>query len=138
MLQRLRGGGWCHGKNLAAIARCVALGLIYSEEDAARDQAHLARAAAACGVVFELEPDDVQEIFLWPENVECWNLFHQEFSTQWLRDVDGPYSLNYPGIESGMRLMDIKRKRWAKLFAGFQEMERAMLAGWAEQRSKET
>jgi hypothetical protein len=52
--------------------------------------------------------------------------------------MDGPYSLNYPGIESGMRLMEIKRKRRAKLFAGFQEMERAMLAGWAEQRSKET
>lgn len=61
--------------------------------------------------------------------------------TQWRVGVGGPTGLDYPGVESVMRLSFERspkdRAGRAELFVGLQVMERATLGEWARQAERE-
>jgi hypothetical protein len=73
------------------------------------------------------------QIDVWPDNVEAVNVF-VEVSTQWrYAGMGSPSGLDYPSIESTLRMTGIPRKRWAGLFADVRVMERAALEHFANQ-----
>lgn len=88
------------------------------------------------GLVIELPEEPVEEIYLWPENVRAWNTF-QSAQSQWIVGMGGATGLNYPGVESMLRMCGIPRREWPDLFGLIQEMERATLEVWDEKRSKD-
>lgn len=110
----------------------MALGLVQSDEDERQRQASSESAAAAIGLVIR-QPDQpaCDDLYLWPENVASWNLF-QAVSTQWMVSMAGATGLNYPGVESVMRLSGVKRGDRERVFNEIQCMERATLSAWRE------
>lgn len=92
--------------------------------------------AAALGLmpVWEAGSLELPEVYLWPENVDVWRFF-QGCGTQWLSGVGGPTGLNYPGIETDMRLSGVKKSLRRDWFAKIKVMERAMLSAWSEKRN---
>lgn len=76
----------------------------------------------------------LETIYLWPENVEIWNLY-QAVQTQWQHGMAGPTGLNYQAVEIVMRQRRIKRVDQAEVFETIQEMERASLQAWSELRN---
>ena len=71
------------------------------------------------------EPEE-EICWVWEEN---WNsvLFFFACSTQWIVGMGGRAGLNYPGVESAMRINGIKQKDRKALFADLQTMEFAAL-----------
>ncbi|KQW96979.1 hypothetical protein ASC94_09230 [Massilia sp. Root418] len=109
-----------------------------TEAEQRREVAKVDAALAAFGLVAEWPAVEVEEIYLWPCNVESWTLF-QRLQSQWIAGgMGGATGLNYAGVESALRMMDIKAGKRAKLFADIQLMEHATLEAWDEKRSKET
>lgn len=80
--------------------------------------------------------DDVEALYLWPENVASWSFF-QSVSTQWNVGTGGAVGLNYPSVKLVMEMQGIRRHRRAELFAEVQAMERATLIAWAERNKHE-
>ena len=133
MLQRLheRSGG--DGKKLELAARLAALGLVETEDSLSRELEEVDAALAAIGLVAEVPVSKLEELYLWPENVPAWNLFHA-VSTQWIGGDSGATGLNYTGVEVVMRKRRIKRCDEERLFREIQVMERATLRAWRERR----
>jgi hypothetical protein len=91
----------------------------------------MADALAALGLYCEDDQViDEDEFWLWPENEEAWWLWCT-VQTQWVIGMAGPVGLNYPGVESCMRMRGIPKKRIAGLFGLIQAMESAALEEWA-------
>eukprot|EP01034_Spumella_vulgaris_P039387 gene39387-48676_t len=124
-------------KKLADFARCAALGLMANEAEQLREDREVDAALAMWGLVADRSQVALLDVYLWPCNVPSWDLF-QRLQSQWLVGMSGAVGLNYSGVESAMRLMDIKKGKRAKFFADIQVMERATLAAWEERRNKES
>jgi hypothetical protein len=77
--------------------------------------------------------EQLEPLYLWPENIPSWDLF-QAVSTQWVVGMGGAVGLNYQGVEVVMRKRRIKRADECKLFADIQVMERATLNAWSERK----
>lgn len=110
----------------------MALGLVRSDEDEQRQQDSNDSAAAVIGLLIRRSsPPPCEELYLWPDNVASWNLF-QAVSTQWMATMAGVTGLNYPGVETVMRMSGIKRRDRERVFNEIQCMERATLSAWRE------
>ncbi len=99
-----------------------------------REMTEVEKAAAMFGLKPEWAAEPAEQIYLWPENVKIWNLF-SSLGTQWKRDMDGAYGLDYPGVEVVMRIWRIKRKHEQDVFRKIQLMEQATLEAWGERRN---
>lgn len=74
-----------------------------------------------------------------PDNWDTWQTF-LAVSTQWVWAPMGMggaarVALNHCALESGLRLMGIKRKRWPDVFADLRLIERAVLVADNEMRA---
>ena len=118
-------------KKLAQVARCAALGQLVSAEELEEERQEVYESAAEFGLMPIFQQEQVEPLYLWPENVEAWNFF-QSVSTQWVIGPSGPIGLNYAGVDVARDALGIKRKGWPKLFIGLQAMERATLSAWRE------
>jgi hypothetical protein len=94
----------------------------------------VAEVMAALGIYCE-EPVviDDDEFWLWPENETTFSLW-LTIQTQWLIGPTGPTGLNYPGIETCMRMHGFNKKVQQQLFGSIQVMEQAALEEWASKR----
>ncbi len=103
-----------------------------SSERADTDRAN--DALAALGLYaeggLELKQD---EYWLWPENDEAFG-FWLSVQTQWNAGMGGATGLNYPGVETCLRMRGLKKKARQQMFLLIQMMERACLEEWARQR----
>ncbi len=90
----------------------------------------LADDAAAFGLVLPTQPAD--EFELWPEHVPAVELFYA-VQTQWRVLPSGHFQgLDYPAVESLMRMRRYPVKQRAALLAELQIMELAALAVWRD------
>jgi len=89
-------------------------------------------AAMGLQLVDDLEAQQ-DEYWLWPENDEAFG-FWLSVQTQWNASMGGATGLNYPGVETCLRLRGLKKKARQHLFLLTQMMERACLEEWAQQR----
>lgn len=88
-------------------------------------------ALAVMGLVAVWPSTDVEEFYLWPENLQAWKLFSSA-QTQWHVGPGGPIGMNYQGVEVIMRKSRIKRADEGHLFQMIQAMEWETLAAWRE------
>ena len=113
----------------------MARGQIEFGHDEPVEQNHVNDAAAAMGLYAEggitLQED---EYWLWPENDEAFSMW-LAVQTQWNAGIGGATGLNYPGVETCLRLRGLKKKAQQKLFLLIQMMERAYLEEWARKRN---
>lgn len=94
----------------------------------------VAEAMAAFGLQCEEEiVVDDDEFWLWPENEEAFALWCA-LQTQWTVGMAGVVGLNYPGVESCMRMRGVGKRKRLPLFELIQAMERAALEEWAAKR----
>lgn len=97
-------------------------------------------AIEASAQAFGLRPvwDDAEierdEVYLWPENVEIWNLFNA-CGSQWMEGLNGRTGLIYTGVEVVMNMRGVKKSKRPDVFSKIQVMERAMLNAWSEKRN---
>jgi hypothetical protein len=107
------------------------------EESAPKNHA-IHQALAQWGLAVDdsaIRPAEVHPVYLWPENVEVWNLWHA-IQTQWRDGMAGRTGLDYTSVESVIRHRTSWRPRKRKqAFALIQACERAALDAWAEKRS---
>jgi hypothetical protein len=112
----------------------MARGQIEFGNDAPAEHDHFNEALAAMGLCAEggvaLQED---EYWLWPENDEAFSMW-LSVQTQWSAGMGGATGLNYPGVETCLRLRGLKKKAQQKLFLLIQMMERACLEEWAQKR----
>lgn len=90
----------------------------------------------------EDDADDARAFAVEPDNWDNWLIF-LAVSTQWVWVSSGMTdaaraALNYPGVESGLRMMRIKRKRWPAVFADLRVIEQAVLVADNEMRARAT
>lgn len=90
----------------------------------------------------EEDADDASAFAVEPDNWDNWLIF-LAVSTQWVWVSSGMTdaaraALNYPGVESGLRMMRIKRKRWPAVFADLRVIEQAVLVADNEMRARAT
>lgn len=90
----------------------------------------------------EDDADDARAFAVEPDNWDNWLIF-LAVSTQWVWVSSGMTdaaraALNYPGVESGLRMMRIKRKRWPAVFADLRVIEQAVLVAGNEMRARAT
>jgi hypothetical protein len=76
----------------------------------------------------------VEPLYLWPDHVEIWNLFHR-CGTQWHFAEGMRTGLNYPGVEVMLRYT-VERHARRQMLIDLQVMEHAALSAWEEQRQK--
>nr|WP_308495396.1 DUF1799 domain-containing protein [Duganella aceris] len=107
--------------------------MIETEGALAREQRVVDEALAAIGLVAVTPVTKLEELYLWPENVRSWNLFHA-VGTQWNIGANGAVGLNYQGVEMVMRNWRIKRRDEQRVFREIQVMERATLRAWEERK----
>ena len=114
--------------------RLLARGQIEFGHDEPAEHDHVNDALAAFGLSAEggiaLNED---EYWLWPENYEPFNMW-LAVQTQWSAGMGGATGLNYPGVETCMRLRGLKKKAREHTFLLIQMMERACLEEWSRQR----
>jgi len=93
-------------------------------------------AAAGLGLVpiWAQAAVEVPEVYLWPENVAVWRLF-QACNTQWKSGLAGPTGLDYPAVETVLRIRRVKKADLLSVFSMIQVMERSMLSAWSEKRN---
>jgi hypothetical protein len=102
--------------------------------DAPAELDHVNDALAALGLyAVEGVALDQDEFWLWPESSDAFDMW-LAIQTQWAVSTGGITGLNYPGVETCMRLRGLKKKARASLFLLIQMMERASLEEWARQR----
>ena len=94
---------------------------------------HVARGLEALGLSLEGELDVEEEFYLWPSNLQAFELW-QRLQSQWLYAEGHPVGLNYAGVEAAVRLIQIPNRRRAEMFSAMQVMEFAALDEWAKQR----
>lgn len=88
----------------------------------------------------EEDADDASAFAVEPDNWDNWLIF-LAVSTQWVWTSLGMagaarVALNLPGVESGLRMMGIKRKRWPAVFADLRVIEKAVLVADNEIRAR--
>lgn len=112
----------------------MARGELRFGDEAGKAERHVNEALAAFGLV-AVDDQVLQqdEYWLWPENEEAFALWIG-LQTQWNVGMAGAVGLNYPGVETCMRMRDIACKKRAELFAMVQLMEQACLEEWAAKR----
>lgn len=77
---------------------------------------------------------DQDEYWLWPENEKTFSLW-LAVQTQWsVAGMGGAIGLNYPGVETCMRLRGMGRKKSIRAFEQIQAMEQVTLEEWARKR----
>lgn len=109
----------------------MALGLVVSEVERERDEETVDDALALFGLYAVRPETQVIEVYLWPENLQSWNLF-QELSTQWVWGPDGKKGISYPSIEFVMKMAGIKKRQRQRVYRDIQAMEWATLSAWNE------
>jgi hypothetical protein len=99
-------------------------------------------AFAKFGLVLEGDLVLEEECFLWPDNVQAFNLW-MSVQTQWhWTSIPGGIGggravrtgLNYPGVETCIKHRPIPKKERAWYFTAVQEMEQAALEEWNTER----
>jgi hypothetical protein len=133
-------------KKLDEVARYWAGGDLISEEEHARQLAHLEEQFRLSGIVPDRPLDEIEpvlEVYLWPQNVQAWDLF-MRVQTQWKVRVEAAgggmgyriesrrTGLDYEGVEIVMRRMRIPPRRRDERFCDVQVMEFAALEEWAK------
>lgn len=112
----------------------MARGQIEFGDSSPEVEEYVDKALAAFGLYAEgglvLEQD---EYWLWPENEEPF-AFWLAIQTQWNVGMAGATGLNYPGVETCLRMHGFKPRDRQRLFLQVQMMERACLEEWARQR----
>ena len=63
---------------------------------------------------------------IFPDNMLAAKVF-EVLDTQWRTGMGGLHGLEYGTIPSVLRLLDVGRKEWKRLFADLRTMERAVL-----------
>ena len=105
--------------------------------DAPVERDHVMDALAAFGLCSDGGLDNQHdEYWIWPENEETLSTWFT-LQTQWNVGMAGPTGLNYPGVETCMRLRGLKKKLRKQMFPLIQMMERACLEEWAHKRKIE-
>jgi len=120
-------------KKLAEVARHAALGQLVDEETEQQAETEVDTALAVFGLVAMRNVETPDELYLWPENVATWNLFHA-LSTQWLVGMGGATGLNYEAVNIVMNHRRIARRDRNRVFEEIQVMERATLKAWSEKK----
>lgn len=132
MLALVRAAGAGHRKKLEEAARLWARGDLQKEQEHAQAQEGLDEQFAFFGLV----PDRpalpaLEPFYLWPENLEAWNLF-QSVQTQWRGIGMAREGLDYAGVH----LVIGERRKWRvrrrQLFTAVRIMEASALLAWAE------
>lgn len=91
-------------------------------------------ALAAFGLVREgPEPDDAT-FRVWPENWQALVIF-SALATQWAVGMGGPTGLRYESIPVVLRMRQVPRADWPRLFEQVRVMESESLKYFAERRS---
>ena len=88
------------------------------------------------GLGLEFEPElaiDQDEFWLWPENEAVFWLW-AGLQTQWVVGMAGATGLNYPSVETDMRMMGIPKKKRRDYYLFIKNMEQAALEEWASKR----
>lgn len=122
-------------------------GLVQSLRLAGATEADIAQVVAERGEATPDDPDeddadDARAFAVEPDNWDNWLIF-LAVSTQWVWVSSGMtdaarVALNNPGVESGLRMMRIKRKRWPAVFADLRVIEQAVLVADNEMRARAT
>jgi hypothetical protein len=89
---------------------------------------------------FGLVPDRpvlpaLEPCYLWPENLEAWNLF-QSVQSQWRGAGMAREGLDYAGVHRVIGQRRAWRLHRRQRFSELQVMEAAALAEWAERAAK--
>lgn len=94
----------------------------------------LAEAFVAAGLRYEGGSIvDQDEFWLWPENEEVFWVW-LGLQTQWMVGMAGATGLNYSGVESDLRMLEIPRARRRQFYVSIKHMEHAALEEWASKR----
>lgn len=113
----------------------MARGRIEFGGSAPQVEENINEALAAFGLYAEggivLEQD---EYWLWPENEEAFGVW-LAIQTQWSVGMAGATGLDYPGVETCLRMHGFKPKARQRLFLQVQMMERACLEEWAHRKT---
>lgn len=136
MLLQVPGRAKRSRKKLAQLARLAALEQLWDGKKERSSAGKLDQVAAMFGLYIVADDRAAREpgiFYLWPENVEAWNLFCK-VRTQWHTDNGHATGLNYNGVEVVMRKHRIKRSEELDMFKKIQAMEQAMLEAWSEKR----
>lgn len=73
-------------------------------------------------------PAPIQELSIWPENVEAVNFFVEFCSTQWrVSGMGGETGLDYTAVLACIREQRLKRDKSEQLFEDIRTMERGAL-----------
>ena len=115
----------------------MALGQLQGKDQAEEDEAAVDEAAAAMGLylVREVEREQADEFYLWPENLPALLLFN-DVQTQWQVGPLGPTGLNYPGVRASPAFNRLPVDEREAIFEGACVMERAYLAALAERAAQ--
>ncbi|MES2909884.1 MAG: DUF1799 domain-containing protein [Pseudomonadota bacterium] len=66
------------------------------------------------------------ELGIWPENVDAFNVYRRLYSSQWVvAGMGGVIGLNYTSLHFFLELEGIPRDRWPEVVDGVQVMESA-------------
>lgn len=110
----------------------MALGQVHDEVQEQREEEEVDDALAAFGFFAVRPAAEFEDLYLWPENLACWQLF-QAVATQWNVGPSGPIGLNYLAVEMVRKHRGFKNKEWSSsVFEEIQAMELATLAAWKE------
>lgn len=91
------------------------------------------RAVDASGAAATLAPHVEPEPWcLWPVNLPVWTVWRR-LQTQWRVGMAGATGLDYPAVWLLVEKL-LPRRRRDEAFAALQQMERAVLEVWAQQR----
>lgn len=140
MLERVSHAGAGHRKKLEEVARAWARGDLQAQTDHDTARAEHEEAAAAIGLQIEWPTpaaDTQAAIYLWPQNVEAWNLF-MACGGQWRLDASGArVALDYAAVEIVMARLRIRPKRRRQRWHELVLMESASLDEWRKRAEVE-
>lgn len=106
--------------------------ILHPEADEAATD-HLAEQFAGLGIQWEDDlVVDEEEFWLWPENEEVFWLW-AGLQTQWVIGMAGAVGLNYPSVETDLRMLAPKKKH-RDYYLLIKNMEQAALEEWASKR----
>lgn len=135
MLALVPAAGRGERKKLEEVARHWARGDLLNEQEDAQAQDALDEQLALWGLVPDapIEPEP-SELYLWPENVACWDLF-MELQTQWRIGAMGRTGLDYAAVDRVIGERRAWRLRRRQRRAEIRAMEVACLEEWARRSS---
>lgn len=121
-------------KKLTEVARAHAQGLIEVPGQRKAEQDAVAEAAAIFGLRPEFEGVVVEPLYLWPENLESWQIY-QALQTSWKEDAWGDPAISAHDLESMLRMSGVRRGDQKVKMQDIQAMQREARKAWREKRA---